>query len=150
MSFYDTYGQGAQEKIAKTFNPEYLKRDIGYAKREIEEIQKFIRKAEDQLVVIAGTTFTDEVTIERRSYNKVEYYVSSAKIPRVPDGVHLKIYLADDSRKFGGKERKAVIAYALELSARYGNCPIVGSGAGLIKKKEEPMEKKTEIPDGVI
>jgi len=134
MGFYDTYGKGAQDKLPETFNPDHILRDIEYAKKDISVIQMFIQKAREQLEVIAAAKFITEVSIERRSYNKVEYYVSSGMVPQVPGGQRLKIYPHDDSKRFTGKERKAAITYAQELSAKHGNCAIVGNFAEHIPK----------------
>lgn len=134
---YDTYGRGAQDKLKETYNPEYIKRDIEYAGKDILEIGMFVVKAREQLAVIDKTAFITEVSIERRSYNKVEYYVSSAQVPQVPGGQRLKIYPHDDSKRFTGKERKPAVIYAQELSQKYGNCQIVGNYAEHVPKPKE-------------
>ena len=127
--FYDSFGQGARDKLKTEYNAEYIQRDIGYARRDIGEIEQFIRAAHDQLEVIKKTVFVYEVSIERRDYNKVEYFVSSAQVPQVEGGQHHKIYPHDDSKRFVGKDRKAAVEYARELSKKYGNCRIVGNFA---------------------
>lgn len=134
MGMYDTYGRGAQDGLKEAFNVEYIQRDIDYARRDIAEILIYIQMAQEQLAVIANTAFVWEVSIERRTYNKIEYYVSSAQVPQVPGGQRLKIYPADDSRRFTGKERGMAIAYAQELSQKHGGCPIVGNFAEHVPK----------------
>ena len=140
MGFYDSFGQGARDKLKDEYNAGYIKRDIESAEGDIKEIRVFIEKAKEQLAVIEKTAFVTQVRVERRSYKHIDYYVSSEQIPQVPGGEHHKIYPHDDSKKFSGKEKKAVIGYALELQAKYGGCAIVGSGAELIKKPKAVIE----------
>jgi hypothetical protein len=129
MGMYDSYGTGALDKLKENYNSEYILRDIEYGQKNIDQIQTFIRAARGQLAVIANTVFVSEVTIERRIYKKIEYYVSSAQVPQVPGGQRMKVYPHDDSKRFTGQERKAAIVYAQQLSQKHGNCRIVGNYA---------------------
>jgi len=78
-SIFDNYGEHARSKIKEEFDADRLQREIGYARRDIADIEKFVKEAEAQLAIIRTTTFKRYIEFNKgHNYNvgKVEFSVS--------------------------------------------------------------------------
>lgn len=117
MSVYN-YSQDIQ----KEFDINSLKFKSESIMRDIADLQKHLKKVEEQALKVLNTDFYNEVRCTReKAYrdNKVYYVVVAYKIPKtdVP-GAYEQMY-HKRHKKFGGLEKKAAIEYAEALSVIY-------------------------------
>ena len=52
-SIFDNYGEHAREKLKDEFDEDRIQKEIGYARRDIADIEKFVVEAVFQLSVIS-------------------------------------------------------------------------------------------------
>jgi hypothetical protein len=144
------YGKEIQEKLIKEYRQESLEGDIRRAKEDIKILQSFLIAAERQLNIVKVTPLKYYVEFRKEhnySTKHINYIINIFQLPDIPDAERnanrMYSWSHDDcSRKgthnspFLGNEKKDAIAHALAMSAKYGNCEIVGNAAELIKKKD--------------
>lgn len=143
-SIFDNYGEHARAKLKERFDADQLQRDIGYARRDVADIEKFIVEAVFQCSVIARTQFKRYIEFKKgRDYQfgKVEFSVSCYRVPQVPGNERLRVYESDFSRRFvGNVKRVEAIEYVRQAQAKYPDAELIGSAADLVKPKKEIVQ----------
>ena len=155
MSVTDQYyGKEPRDRLLKSFERDALMRDITRAKEDLADIAMYIKVAEEQLERVKQCRFKWYVEFRKETNyatKHINYHHNVFQLPDIPDAEKnaTRIYAYDSrdshvkggyNNPFLGNEKKEAIAYALELSAKYGNCEIVGNAADLIPKKKDVIQ----------
>ncbi len=143
-SIFDNYGEHARSKIKDEFDAERLQKEIGYARRDIADIEKFVKEAGAQLAIIRTTTFKRYIEFTKgHDYGagKVDFSVSCYRVPQVPGNEKLRVYESDFSRRFVGNDKKSeAIEYVRQAQAKYPDAELIGNAAGLIKPVKDIVQ----------
>jgi hypothetical protein len=143
-SIFDNYGEHARSKIKDEFDADRLQREIGYARRDIVDIEKFVKEAEAQLEIIRATTFKRYIEFTKgHDYNagKVDFSVSCYRVPQVPGNEKLRVYEYDFSKRFVGNAKRAeAIEYVRQAQAKYPDAELIGNAASLIKPVKDVVQ----------
>ena len=143
-SIFDNYGENARSKIKDEFDADRLQREIGYARRDIVDIEKFVKEAEAQLEIIRATTFKRYIEFNKgHNYNvgKVEFSVSCHRVPQVPGNEKLRVYEFDFSKRFVGNAKRAeAMEYVRQAQAKYPDAELIGNAVGLIKPVKDVVQ----------
>lgn len=145
------YGPDPRARLLKNYQKDELQRDLTRAKEDLGEIALYIRVVENQIEITKAARFKWYVEFRKENNygtKHINYRHSAFQLPDIPDADKnaTRIYAYDYkngkekggfNNPFLGNEKKGAIAYALELSAKYGNCEIVGNAADLIPKKKD-------------
>ena len=112
------------------------------------DIALYIQVAEAQLERVMGCRFKWYVEFRKEANyatKHINYRHNVFRLPDIPDAEQnaTRIYAYDSTdshakggfnNPFLGNEKNAAIEYALALSAKHGDCEIVGNAADLIKR----------------
>jgi len=146
-SIFSDYGKEHTEQFKTEYDLSRVDNWIEWAKRDIRSIQEFLVAVTAQKAVIERTAFLPEVRLTKEhnySTNHINYRVNSYLVPQVPGGDKHIVCPVDFQNKIipGGDvaHRKEAVALAQELSAKYGNCPIVGNAAGMVKPVKDVIK----------
>lgn len=106
------------ENLDRIWDPETVRDFIKYAERDKEKIDDYIFQAKQRLQLLQAMTWKTVVTIDKRKFDKVYYYVSVKKC--AVDDALKHYYIHGYSKKFAGTERKAALEYAEKLANELG------------------------------
>jgi len=143
-SIFDNYGEHARAKIKDEFDADRLQKEIGYARRDIADIEKFVVEAVFQLSVISRTQFKRYIEFTKgHDYGagKVDFSVSCYRVPQVPGNEKLRVYEFDFSKRFvGNVKRSEAIEYVRQAQAKYPDAELIGNAADLIKPIKDVVQ----------
>jgi len=143
-TIFDNYGEHARSKLKEEFDEGRIQREIGYARRDIADIEKFVVEAVFQCSVIARTPFKRYIEFNKRkgySGGLVEFSVSCYLVPQVPGNERFHVHENDFNRRFvGNVKRKEAVEYVRQALAKYTDAELIGNAADLIKPVKEVVQ----------
>jgi len=143
-TIYDNYGKDARVKLKEEYDQDRLERDIGYARRDIVDIERFVVEAVFQLSVIARTPFKRYIEFRKghdHCVGKIDFSVTCYRVPQVPGNERLRVYENDFSKRFVGNAKRAeAIEYVRQAQAKYTDAELIGNAADLVKPVKEIVQ----------
>jgi len=124
----DYHGANPIAALRQEYNPQQVENGIESARRDLIRIQEFLRHAEARREELLHQEYVDITELRRHAdccTKRVEYFVTVRRQPVIngkPSHASAFYPHSNLSKRFTGKERKAAIAYAQELSAAHGGC----------------------------
>lgn len=136
-SIFDNYGEPARARLKDEYDADRLQKEIGYARRDIADIEKFVHEANVQSARIGMISFKRYIEFTKgHDYGagKVDFSVSCYRVPQVPGNEKLRIYEFEFSERFVGNVKRAeAIEYVRQAQAKYPDAKLIGNAADLIK-----------------